>query len=241
MIVILTGSGISKESGIATFRDAGGIWQQVSMDDVATPEGFERNPAMVNDFHNNLRRLLKRDDIKPNAAHIALARLEAESLEPVLVVTQNVDDMHERAGSKKVLHMHGTLLDALCRSCRKTSEWHGDLDGGDVCPRCGKAALRPNVVWFGEMPYHMEEIEDALGKCGTFVSIGTSGNVYPAANFSYIARQNGARTIEINLEPSSNSRIFHETHYGKATKEVPAWVDSVLKEQRASGGTRTND
>lgn len=231
MIVILTGSGISKESGIATFRDAGGIWQQVSMDDVATPEGFRRNPDMVNDFHNTLRRQLLQDNIKPNAAHLALARLERESKEPVLVVTQNVDNLHERAGSRNVLHMHGALLEALCLGCRKVSDWNEDIGAASLCPKCGKAALRPNVVWFGEMPYYMEEIEEALAKCRRFASIGTSGNVYPAANFSVIARQNGAEIIEINLEPSAMSRVFHETRYGPATREVPAWVESLLEEQ----------
>ena len=231
MIVILTGSGISKESGIATFRDAGGIWQRVSMDDVATPEGFQRNPKLVNDFHNSLRGLLQESNIKPNAAHLALARLERESKEPVLIVTQNVDDLHERAGSQKVLHMHGALLEALCLSCRKVSPWQGDLGEEDLCPACGKAALRPNVVWFGEMPYHMEEIEEALAACSTFVSIGTSGNVYPAANFCVIARQNGAQLVELNLEPSSMSRVFHETRHGPATREIPAWVEAVLARQ----------
>lgn len=228
MIVILTGSGISKESGIDTFRDAGGLWQQVSMEDVATPEGFDRNPDMVNGFHNNLRRILLQHNIKPNAAHLALARLEQESKEQVLVVTQNVDNLHERAGSKNVLHMHGALLEALCRHCGKVSTWTEDIGSSDLCPKCHKAALRPNVVWFGEIPYHMDEIEEALGQCSTFVSIGTSGSVYPAANFSLIARQNGAQVVEINLEPSAMSRSFHETHYGPATIEVPAWVDTVL-------------
>lgn len=231
MIVVLTGSGISKESGIATFRDAGGLWQQVSMEDVATPEGFARNPDMVNKFHNDLRRLLLADNIKPNAAHLALARLERKSKEPVLVVTQNIDNLHERAGSRNVLHMHGALLEALCMNCRTVSPWTRDLGAKDLCPRCGKAALRPNVVWFGEMPYHMDEIDRALQRCKTFVSIGTSGNVYPAANFCVIARQNGARTVEINLEPSATSRVFQETHYGPATRELPAWVDSLLAAQ----------
>lgn len=231
MIVILTGSGISQESGIATFRDAGGIWQQVSMDDVATPEGFRRNPKLVNDFHNSLRRLLHDESIQPNAAHLALARLERESKEPVLVVTQNVDNLHERAGSKNVLHMHGALLEALCARCRKVCDWNGDLNGDEPCPHCGKAALRPNVVWFGEMPYYMEEIEEALENCKTFVSIGTSGNVYPAANFCVIARRSGARAVEINLEPSNMSSVFHETHHGPATREVPAWVEAVLAAQ----------
>ncbi len=233
MIVILTGAGISKESGLDTFRDAGGLWQKVNMEDVATPEGFARNPDLVNKFHNALRRALQAEGIVPNAAHKALARLEKTAKEPVLVITQNIDDLHERGGSGNVLHMHGELLRARCEKCRAVNEWRQDLFTDDACPNCGKSGgLRPNIVWFGEIPFYMDEIEKALAACSTFVSIGTSGNVYPAAGFAAIARQNGAKTVELNLEPSSRPGMFSESHYGPATLVVPKWVDKTLAAQK---------
>ena len=232
MIVILTGAGISQESGIATFRDAGGLWENMRVEDVATPQGFARNPEMVYAFYNARRQQLA-DGIEPNAAHKALVRLERESARPVLVVTQNVDDLHDRAGSRHLLHMHGELMKARCASCHAASVWKNDLDASSVCPGCGKAGrMRPHIVWFGEMPFHMEEIEAALSQCSLFASIGTSGNVYPAAGFAAVARAAGARVVEINMEPSLNASVFHKGFYGPAGVRVPAWVEAVLAEEQ---------
>ena len=198
MIVILTGAGISKESGISTFRDSGGLWEQESIEDVATPGGFRRDPAKVYDFYNRRRRALLQ--VKPNAAHEALARLERTWPNPVLVVTQNVDDLHERAGSKSLIHMHGELLKARCQKCGGVMDWVEDLSAKDECPVCERSGqLRPHIVWFEEIPLMMDDIESALSKCSTFVSIGTSGAVYPAAGFVRPARNSGAHTLELNL------------------------------------------
>jgi NAD-dependent deacetylase len=229
MIVILTGAGISQESGIATFRDSGGLWENERIEDVATPGGFARNPEKVLDFYNARRKQLLSPEIKPNPAHEALARLERESPEPVLVITQNVDDLHERAGSRNLLHMHGELLKARCTSCRTVMQWEQDMFLEDNCPACGKSGtLRPHIVWFEEMPLYLDTIEQALGNCRTFVSIGTSGNVYPAAGFSMHARHSGAHVVELNLEPSLGAKVFHEGRYGRASEVVPAWVEEVL-------------
>ncbi len=230
-IVILTGAGISKESGLETFRDAGGIWSQVNLEDVATPEAFARNPVRVHDFYNHRRRGLQDPAIKPNAAHFALARLEREWTGNVLLVTQNIDDLHEQAGSAQVLHMHGELLKALCSACGIITEQRDDLFIESVCTACGKAgALRPQVVWFGEMPHYMDDIEIALKHCALFISIGTSGNVYPAAGFVHMADMAGCpRKIELNLEPSEGASAFNEAQYGPATNIVPAFVESLLK------------
>ena len=226
-IVILTGAGISAESGVDTFRDAGGIWSKVDYRDVATPEGFARDPARVHEFYNMRRRSLA--GIKANAAHEALARLEREFAGDFLLVTQNIDDLHERAGSEKLIHMHGELARALCSHCGQRADWPGDMSVDSPCPACGsRGFLRPDVVWFGEMPYHMERIYAALETCDLFVSIGTSGNVYPAAGFVAEARQNGARTIELNLEPSEGATFFDEAVHGRATEIVPAFVESIL-------------
>ncbi len=227
MIFILTGAGISKESGLDTFRDAGGLWSRYGMDEVATPRAFRRNPDLVFEFHNTLRRALTEGNAQPNAAHYALARLEAEAAEPVVVVTQNIDDLHEKAGSRALLHMHGELLKARCGACRAVSSWTSDLGGADVCPACGRVgSLRPHVVWFEEMPLYMDEIEDYLSQCRLFASIGTSGQVMPAAGFARHAARQGAFTVELNLEPSGAS--FHGGRYGPASKVVPAWVDEIL-------------
>lgn len=237
MIVVLTGAGISQESGIATFRDAGGLWEKVRVEDVATPRAFRRDPDLVYDFYNARRRQLTNGSVNPNAAHGALARLERESAEEVLLVTQNVDDLHERAGSKNLLHMHGELLKARCVACGAAESWRGDLGACDACPTCGPipgaakgktGRMRPHIVWFEEVPLYMDEIEYALSRCGLFVSIGTSGNVYPAAGFASQARAAGAEVMEINLEPSVDARAFHSGIYGPATQTVPAWVESVL-------------
>ena len=231
MIVILTGAGISQESGIATFRDSGGLWENEKIEDVATPGGFARNPKKVLDFYNARRKQLLSSEIKPNPAHEALVRLERESAEPVLVVTQNVDDLHERAGTRNLLHMHGELLKARCTSCRMIKQWEQEMFLEDSCPECGKAGtLRPHIVWFDEMPLYMDTIEQALSNCRVFVSIGTSGNVYPAAGYAMHARHSGAHVVELNLEPSQGSkRVFHEGRYGKAGEVVPAWVEEILR------------
>jgi len=225
-IVILTGAGISAESGIDTFRDAGGLWENHSIYDVATPEGFARDPELVLRFYDERRAAL--DKVEPNAAHVALARLEAECAGDLLLVTQNVDDLHERGGSTAVCHMHGELKSALCTSCGTRSPWGATLIDRPPCPVCQAPTLRPDVVWFGEMPYQMRRIEEAIAQCDLFVSIGTSGAVYPAAGFVSTAKAMGARTLELNLEPSEGSAIFHEARHGPAGELVPQWVDEVL-------------
>jgi NAD-dependent deacetylase len=225
-IVILTGAGISAESGIDTFRSAGGLWEQHRVEDVATPEGFARDPGLVLGFYDMRREALAR--IEPNAAHIALARLEREFSGDLLLVTQNVDDLHERGGSARVLHMHGELKSALCTSCETRSRWERTMLDRPPCPVCRAPTLRPDIVWFGEMPYQMGRIYQALEACDLFVSIGTSGAVYPAAGFVQEARAAGGRTLELNLEPSDGSHFFHESRHGPASVLVPAWVDQLL-------------
>jgi NAD-dependent deacetylase len=226
-IVILTGAGVSAESGIATFRASDGLWEDHRVEDVATPEGFARDPALVQRFYDARRARLK--EVEPNAAHRALARLDAQWPGELLIVTQNVDDLHERAGARRVLHMHGELKSAWCLACDTRSPWEERLGSGLPCPSCGKAGrLRPDIVWFGEMPYEMERIDRALMAADLFVSIGTSGAVYPAAGFVQTARYCGAQTLEINLDPSQGSIFFHETRLGRAGELVPSWVEEVL-------------
>lgn len=225
-IVILTGAGISAESGIDTFRDAGGLWERHRIEDVATPEGFARDPDLVLGFYDARREALK--SVEPNDAHRALARLEAEFAGDVLLVTQNVDNLHERGGSQGVLHMHGELSSALCTACETRTPWDAPLIERPACPVCQAPTLRPDVVWFGEMPYRMEHIYEALAACDLFVSIGTSGAVYPAAGFVQEALMNGARTLELNLEPSEGSHFFTESRHGRAGEIVPQWVEEVL-------------
>lgn len=225
-IVILTGAGISAESGIATFRGPDGLWEGHRVEDVATPQAFARDPATVQRFYDLRRAALA--GVEPNPAHLALARLEREFAGDVLLVTQNVDDLHERGGSVNLIHMHGELKRALCTACGSSSPWDGPLLGGPACPVCGARALRPDIVWFGEMPYRMDEIDRALARCDLFVSIGTSGAVYPAAGYVQAARYHGAHTLEINLEPSAGTGWFAEARHGAAGALVPAWVDEVL-------------
>ncbi len=226
-IVILTGAGISAESGVATFRGPDGLWEGHRVEDVATPEGFARDPALVQRFYDARRARLH--DVEPNEAHAALARLDGEWKGDLLIVTQNVDDLHERAGARRLLHMHGELKSALCLACDARSPWEEELGSGPACPACGVAGrLRPDIVWFGEMPYEMERIDRALMDADLFVSIGTSGAVYPAAGYVQTARYCGARTLEMNLEPSQGSIFFHETRLGRAGDLVPAWVDEML-------------
>ena len=229
-IVILTGAGISRESGLHTFRDADGIWAQVRIEDVATPEAFRRHPDRVHAFYNARRRGLVADGIAPNAAHAALARLEAEWPGEVLVVTQNIDDLHERAGTKNLIHMHGELLKVRCTVCQNQLPWLEDLSLDVSCPACASpGTLRPHVVWFGEVPLMMDEIHEAISRCGLFLSIGTSGNVYPAAGFVTLARRLGrAHTAELNLEPSEGASLFAERKYGPATEIVPRFVERLL-------------
>lgn len=228
-IVVLTGAGISRESGLHTFRDADGIWAQVRLEDVATPEGYARDPARVQAFYNARRHGLNDPGVVPNAAHFALANLERLWPADVLVVTQNIDDLHERAGQQRLIHMHGELLKAFCTQCRVVERCTGDLSVTDACPNCGAVGtLRPDVVWFGEMPYQMERIYEALAACDLFVSIGTSGNVYPAAGFVAEARANGAHTVELNLEPSEGATLFAESVLGPATEVVPGFVNELL-------------
>lgn len=231
-IVILTGAGVSAESGIDTFRDAGGLWEQHRVEDVATPEAFARDPELVLRFYDMRRAAIQTK--APNAAHAALARLDQAWTGELLIVTQNVDDLHERAAAQigqtrgRVLHMHGEHLNAWCTACDIRSRWTGPLIDRPGCPACGTPALRPDVVWFGEMPYRMDEIYAALRRADLFVSIGTSGAVYPAAGLVRDARDLGVRTLELNLEPSQGSRWFHEARHGPATDLVPAWVDELL-------------
>jgi NAD-dependent deacetylase len=226
-IVILTGAGISAESGLDTFRDADGVWSQYDLNDVATPEGFTRNPHLVHEFYNARRASLI--GIKPNPAHMALARLEQEHSGDVLIVTQNVDNLHEKAGSENLIHMHGELQKIRCQACSLITKWGVDLEADTECPSCGEAGnLRPHIVWFGEMPQQMNAIGDAIAACDLFLSIGTSGNVYPAAGFVMDARAAGAHTVELNLEPSEGESYFAEKIYGPASKIVGGYVDTLL-------------
>jgi NAD-dependent deacetylase len=225
-IVVLTGAGISAESGIATFRGPGGLWEGHRVEDVCTPEALARDPALVHRFYDLRRAALA--GVEPNAAHHALARLDAEWPGELLIVTQNVDDLHERAGAKRMLHMHGELLSALCANCGDRVAWPGDMPPGETCASCGAAALRPDIVFFGEMPYQMDVIERALARADLFVSIGTSGAVYPAAGFVQTAKYYSAQTLEMNLDRSEGSGWFAESRRGPAGELVPAWVDSLL-------------
>lgn len=227
-IVVLTGAGVSAESGIKTFRAADGLWENHRVEDVATPQAFERDPDLVYRFYNQRRQQLLSDDIQPNAAHIALAEFANHSGHEVVLVTQNIDDLHERAGSKGVIHMHGELLKARCVATGQRIEVRGDFDGSHGCYCCRpKQAIRPDIVWFGEIPFHMDAIELALSDAELFISLGTSGNVYPAAGFVSVAKQFGAKTVEINLEPSVTNELFDEHHYGLATEVLPPYLSKL--------------
>lgn len=254
-IVILTGAGISAESGLQTFRAADGLWEGHRVEDVATPEAFARDPALVLSFYDARRARLGK--VEPNAAHIALARLDAEWPGDLLIVTQNVDDLHERAGARRLLHMHGELRKGWCLACDERFAWEGPMSphtvrpvpveglslsalaivqpfdklrtNGNLCPVCGASGcIRPDIVWFGEMPYDMDRIDAALMNADLFISIGTSGAVYPAAGFVQTARYRSAETLEINLDPSQGSIFFDERRYGQASDLVPAWVAEML-------------
>jgi len=223
-IVILTGAGISAESGLGTFRDVGGLWDKYDLEEVATPQGFAKNPSLVHEFYNERRRNCL--DAEPNAAHAAIAELQQQR--DVTLVTQNIDDLHERGGSQSVIHMHGELMRALCSICEHHWDAAPRMFPHDLCPDCGAAATRPDIVWFGEMPYHMDKIHEAIEKADLFVAIGTSGQVYPAAGFVAKARAQGAHCVELNLEPSDVASGFHEVIEGPASKVVPIWVEKLL-------------
>ena len=227
-IIILTGAGISAESGLETFRGSDGTWNKYKVEDVATPEGFARSPDLVNNFYNKRRH--DAANALPNKAHLALAKLEKNFPHSFLLVTQNVDDLHERAGSKNVLHMHGTLNHVLCLSCHERAEWKGDVTAESICPHChAKASLRPDIVWFGEIPFYMEKIEKALSQADIFAAIGTSGLVYPAAGFVGLARQAGAECFEINLASNpATYELFDDVISGPATKTVPDFVENLI-------------
>lgn len=228
-IVILTGAGISAESGIPTFRGSDGLWENHRIEDVATPEGFAHDPTLVQRFYNARRAALRDPKIQPNAAHMALAELQRKHDGRVTLVTQNIDDLHERAGSADVIHMHGELLKVRCVRTGKIYDWDGDVTPESRCTCCAPGnTLRPHVVWFGEMPLGLDRIGEAISKVDLFVAIGTSGNVYPAAGFVSEARAFDARTMEINLEPSKNNFLFDDGLYGPAGEQVPRWVGEVL-------------
>ena len=229
-IVVLTGAGVSRESGLATFRDVDGIWSKVRLEDVATPEAFANDPARVHDFYNARRRQLLSPTVQPNPAHAALADLEKRWPDEFTLVTQNVDDLHERGGSYRPLHMHGELLRAFCARCLHEVPCREDLSTTSVCTGCQRAGgMRPAVVWFGEIPLGMDEIMARLERCSLFVSIGTSGSVYPAAGFARVAKLAGARTVELNLEPSEGAVGFDEAIYGVASEIVTTFVRRLLE------------
>jgi len=228
-VVVLTGAGISAESGIRTFRASDGLWEEHRVEDVATPEGFARDPALVQAFYNARRQQLQQPEIQPNAAHQALAELESVLGDGFLLVTQNIDNLHERAGSERVIHMHGELLKVCCSMSGQILDWTEDVKPGDRCHCCQfPAVLRPHVVWFGEMPLQMDEIYQAIEQADYFVAIGTSGHVYPAAGFVHEAKLQGAHTVELNLEPSQVGSEFEEKKYGPASQVVPLYVRTFL-------------
>lgn len=231
-LVILTGAGVSAESGVPTFRASDGLWEGHRVEDVATPEGFAADPALVQDFYNQRRRQLA--SVHPNAAHRALADLAARWAGDFLLVTQNVDDLHDRAHMDtppapgfELIHMHGELKKARCTASGVVCDWHEHLEASHASPHHPRGRLRPHIVWFGEIPLEMERIERALARCDLFVSIGTSGAVYPAAGFVQLARMAGARTVEINLEPTQGAGLFDEGLYGPASETVPAFFDAL--------------
>ncbi|CAA0119392.1 NAD-dependent protein deacylase [Halioglobus japonicus] len=226
-IVILTGAGVSAESGLATFRDSDGLWEKHDPMEIATPEAFERDPALVYRFYNARRNQLQ--DVEPNEAHRSFARLQSQFSGDVFLVTQNVDDLHERGGSEQVCHMHGQLNSMLCVACSQAQPVPGDYDGTTYCPACGVAGkLRPDIVWFGEIPYQMDTIVSMLRNCDLFIAAGTSGVVYPAAGFVQEALAAGAQTIEINREVSEVTGYFHQQRCGVASREVTALVEELL-------------
>ncbi len=229
-IVVLTGAGISAESGIKTFRASDGLWEEHRIEDVATPEGFARDPKLVQRFYNQRRAPILAQDVVPNPAHQALAKLQSGFDGDFMLVTQNIDDLHERGGSIQVKHMHGEILKMRCKHTEQIYDCKSEITVNDRCHCCSaEGSLRPHIVWFGEMPFYMDEIYQALAGCDLFIAIGTSGNVYPAAGFVEVANNAGAHTLELNLEASNVATAFDEAIYGKAGDVLPAWVDDFLK------------
>ncbi len=228
--MVLTGAGVSQESGIDTFRDAGGLWSQVRIEDVATPDAFARDPGRVQAFYNARRQRLLGGAVAPNAAHLALAHLERDWPGAVLIVTQNIDDLHERAGTRNLIHMHGEMLKVRCTACAAVIAWRSGIGTSETCPACKKSAsLRPHVVWFGEVPMELDRIYKALEDCRLFLSVGTSGSVYPAGDIvRHVRLLNRAHTVELNLEPSEGASHFAETIYGRASEIPPAYIDGLL-------------
>ncbi len=227
-IIILTGAGISAESGIKTFRASDGLWENHRIEEVATPEGFEQNPTLVQQFYNQRRTQLLSKEVKPNKAHKALTKLENNESFTTLIITQNIDNLHEQAGTKNIIHMHGELLKCFCTHSEQRFDITTDLHSEMLCDCCQKPGrLRPDIVWFGEVPYQMDEIQTAISRCDLFISIGTSGNVYPAAGFAALANQYGAHTVELNLEPSMVESAFKEKIYGAATTVVPEYLSQI--------------
>ncbi|GGA91627.1 NAD-dependent protein deacylase [Agarivorans gilvus] len=232
-IVILTGAGVSAESGIKTFRDADGLWEKHRVEDVATPEAYQRDPDFVDQFYNLRRQQLQSEEVKPNLAHYAIAELEQQQNVELLLITQNIDNLHELAGSQNVLHMHGELLKARCPVSNQTTEWNGDLNNTTLCTCCQfPARLRPHVVWFGEMPLGLDKIYHQLNYCDIFIAIGTSGHVFPAGGFVHEAASHDARTIELNLEPSEMQSEFAEHYYGPASELVPSFLQQLTEQLR---------
>lgn len=228
-IVILTGAGISAESGIRTFRATDGLWEEHRIEDVATPEGFIANPELVQRFYNERRQYLKHPDVKPNPAHFALVELEKALGKNFLLVTQNVDNLHERSGSQNLIHMHGELLKVRCVTTDQIYDWHDDITENSLCECCQIATLRPHIVWFGEIPLEMDDIYDQLARADFFISIGTSGNVYPAAGFMSYAKSHGAHTVELNLDTTLGTSQFDESHQGLASKIVPEYIERFIQ------------
>ena len=223
-VVVLTGAGISAESGIKTFRDNDGLWENYRIEEVATPQAWQADPELVWKFYQARRRQM--NEVGPNPAHEALAKLESE-LDDFTLITQNVDDLHERVGSKNLIHMHGELAKLRCESCAFVEEMMEDEHLGEnflTCEPC-EGRMRPHIVWFGEMPMQLAEIQEALLECDVFIAIGTSGHVYPANGFLHTARRLGAHTIGINLDPPENVVFFDEFFQGKAGEILPLLVE----------------
>lgn len=233
-VVVLTGAGISAESGIKTFRATDGLWEDHHIEDVASPEGFLRNPELVQRFYNARRRQLQSAEISPNPAHLALVKLEDYLQDHFLLITQNVDDLHDRAGSQRLIHMHGELLKVRCVQSQQVLPWHADITPETHCQCCHPPqSLRPHIVWFGEMPLEMTRIDQQLAQADLFISIGTSGHVYPAAGFVEMAKNSGAKTIELNLDSTQGTSLFDEVYHGPAGIIVPEYIQQLLSQYSA--------